>query len=202
MIKENLEIHNFICEIISPTESIDRKIISNTERNESSLSLEENFWAVSLRNSNFFHINENDYKILCFLSRIFVDLLDEESNSLSFRVNFEFLPNPYLHNEIIWKSFVYDKNNFFSKSESCSLKWKSAECNPTRHLLTKRKSISKNSEWQEVDSFFKIFNTIKIKNSILYQEQSEKEEKEADFFLNDYIPNCLEYFLKIIPGHK
>lgn len=200
MIKLNLEIHNRICEIISPAESIDRKIISNIDMNDSYL--EENFWAVSIKSSNFFYINENDYKILSYTSKIFLDFLDEENSFLSFRVNFEFLPNPFLHNEIIWKSYIYDKNNLFLKSESSNIKWKSPDCNPNRRLLGKGKSIGKNTEWQEVESFFKIFYSIPLKTSILSEEQSFKQDKEADFFLNDYIPNCLEYFLNIIPGHK
>jgi hypothetical protein len=199
MIKENLEIHRRICEIISPTESIDRKIISNSDRNDSIL--EDNFWAVSLKNCNFFYINENDYKILSYVTKILVDILDEENYILSFRVNFEFLANPYFHNDIIWKSYIYDKNKKYLKSECSIIKWKSPDCNPNRRLLVKRKSTGKNTEWQEVDSFFSIFYSTPL-NSIINEEQSYTQEKEADFLLHDYIPNCLEYFLNIIPGYK
>ncbi len=187
--KENIEIHKLICEIIS----------SDKERQD--FYYEENFWAISLKNSNFFEINENDFKILSYVSKVWIELLDEENHIISYSINFQFHPNDYLLNEVVWKTYIYDKNNSFSKSESCNLKWKSNECIPTRRLLTKRKSGSKNNEWQEVESFFKIFSPIQVKSSMVYEEHFEKEEKEADFFLNDYTQNCMEYFLRIIPGH-
>ena len=100
---------------------------------------------------------------------------------------------------IIWKSYFFNKeNNLFFKSECSFIKWKSIELIPTRRFIshTKKKGHHKNNEWQEIDSFFNIFNAC---NNTKDDEFIQKEEIEYDFFLNDYIPQCMEYYLKLIP---
>ncbi len=64
-------------------------------------------------------------------------------------------------------------------------------------------SQTKKKEFLEVDSFFKIFSqehSSKI-HSNLDWEDIEKDEKELDFFLNDYFYYCMEYYMGLIPGY-
>lgn len=95
------------------------------------------------------------------------------------------------------KFYIYSKeSNDFIKSEIINpIKWKSKKI-PTRKYISK----SKNKEWHEIESFFNIFTQSNTKQ--LNSDFILSQENEADFFLKDYIPQCLEYYLELIPGHK
>ena len=157
-----LDIHNKICNFCS-------------EIND--------FWLISLRNANYFYINDKDEKILKFLNYITYEWYP---NNITFI--FKFKANNYFSNEYLYKSYYFDypvNHNIFLnhviRTERCSIKW-IGDFNSTIELLNKR-------QWKKIKSFFNIFYS---------DNDSDNENSHLYFFIN----NILEYYLNIIPSYK
>ncbi len=153
------------------------------------------FWKISLINSEFFKINENDEKILnSLIDIIFIPIKGKFPN---FKLEFHFERNEFFYNNIISKEYDY-KDFDDEELENCfssEIDWKDESLNPTIKISkkkVKRKGKVKENKIikKDVPSFFNIFQ--KEKNNL------NKDFIEAKFFKNDYLPNVLEYFLDIM----
>jgi hypothetical protein len=115
---------------------------------------------------------------------------------------FEFSPNDFFTNKLVSKSYYKKVEDLsFLGSQSSTIDWKNQKLIPFR--VIKNCSQAKKKEFIEIESFFKIFNTIltSIPYSCFDLDKFEKEEKELDFFLNDYFYYCLEYYMELIPSY-
>ena len=138
-----------------------------------------------------------------FLKDIIIIPLDYPN----FRIEFHFSKNEYLKQNILTKEYYYTniKREKLEKSNGCDIEWEEDKLNPTLKELKKVvkdikvKEKKKKTHIQKVkeetiyvnnDSFFKIFD---IDKSTI-----EKDFIEANFFITDFFPNILEYYLNII----
>ena len=141
-----------------------------------------------------------DGEILNFLKDIII-IPYEYPN---YRIEFHFKKNDYLKQNILTKEYFYTnaKKEKLSESRGSEIEWDEDSKNPTLKQLKKvvkeikvhkKKKIEKIKEediYVNTDSFFKIFD---IDKSTI-----EKDFIESNFFINDFIPNILEYYLNII----
>ena len=125
----------------------------------------------------------------------------------NFRLEFHFAKNDYLKQNILTKEYFYtnEKKEKLLKSNGCDIEWEEDNKNPTLKELkkvvkdikvkeqkkkTKIKKVKEEIIYVVSDSFFKIFD---IDKSTL-----EKDFIEPNFFIKDFFPNILEYYLNII----
>ena len=160
----------------------------------------KNFWKLSLINCQFFKINKIDGQILNFLRDIVIVPLDYPN----YRIEFHFKKNEYLKQNILTKEYFYTnvKREKLFKSRGCDIEWDEDDKNPTLKHLKKvvkdikvqNNSLIKNVKEEAIytytDSFFKMFDIDKC--------TIEKDFIESNFFITDFIPNILEYYLNII----
>ena len=161
----------------------------------------KNFWKLSLINCQFFKINKMDGEILNFLRDIMIIPLDYPN----FRIEYHFKQNDYLKQNILTKEYFYTntKREKLYKSNGCDIEWDEDDKNPTlKHLkqvvkdikvhkkTTKIKKVKEEAIYSYTDSFFKMFD---IDKSTI-----EKDFNESKFFITDFFPNILEYYLNII----
>jgi len=172
----------------------------NNKKNLNKIPPIKNFWKLSLINCQFFKINKLDGEILNFLRDIIIVPLDYPN----YRIEFHFKKNEYLKQNILSKEYFYTnaKKEKLSESRGSEIEWDEDNKNPTLKQLKKvvkeikvhkKKKIEKIREediYVNTDSFFKIFD---IDKSTI-----EKDFIESNFFINDFIPNILEYYLNII----
>ena len=175
----------------------------NKKKNSNKISPIKNFWKLSLINCQFFKINKIDSQIFNFLKDIIIIPFDYPN----FRIEFHFSKNEYLKQNILTKEYYYTniKREKLEKSNGCDIEWEEDKLNPTLKELKKVvkdikvKEKKKKTHIQKVkeetiyvnnDSFFKIFD---IDKSTI-----EKDFIEAKFFITDFFPNILEYYLNII----
>ena len=172
----------------------------NNEKNLNKISPIKNFWKLSLINCQFFKINKLDGKILNFLKDIIIVPLDYPN----YKIEFHFKKNDYLKQNILTKEYYYtnaQKEKLY-KSRGSEIEWGEDDMNPTLKKLKKivkdikvhkKKKIQKSKEeiiYVNADSFFKIFDIDKC--------TIEKDFIESNFFITDFFPNILEYYLNII----
>ena len=155
------------------------------------------FWRTALVNSNYFDINEKDKDILNHLT----DLRIVNGEFPNFTIEFVFEKNDYFDKEVLSKEFIYEKDSMDKGKETkgTEIEWKSDEKNPTKKIVVKvikkKKTRETVTKEKEVASFFDIFNVSKtFKKDRMGLDASE----QADFFKNDFLPNCLEYYLNIL----
>ena len=175
----------------------------NKKKNLNKISRIKNFWKLSLINCQFFKINKIDSQIFNFLKDIIIIPLDYPN----FRIEFHLAKNEYLKQEILTKEYFYtnSRKEKLEKSNGCDIEWEEDKMNPTlkelkkvvkdikvkeKNKKKKVKNIKEEIIYVNNDSFFKIFD---IDKSTI-----EKDFIEANFFINDFFPNILEYYLNII----
>ena len=163
----------------------------------------KNFWKLSLINCQFFKINKIDGQILNFLRDIIIIPLEFPN----FKLEFHFKQNEYLKQNILTKEYFYTntKKEKLYKSRGCDIEWGEDNMNPTLKELkkvvkdikaqkkktkTKVEKIKEETIYVNNDSFFKIFDIDKC--------TIEKDFVEANFFITDFFPNILEYYLNIM----
>ena len=173
---------------------------TNNNLKDEKISPIKNFWKISLINCQFFKINKMDGEILNFLKDIVIIPFEYPN----FKIEFHFKKNDYLKQNILTKEYFYTnaKKEKLLDSRGTDIEWGEDNMNPTLKVLKKvlkdiklhkKKKIEKIKEeiiYTNVDSFFKIFD---IDKSTL-----EKDFIESNFFINDFFPNILEYYLNII----
>ena len=163
----------------------------------------KNFWKLSLINCQFFKINKIDGQILNFLRDIIIIPLEFPN----FRLEFHFKQNEYLKQNILTKEYFYTntKKEKLYISRGCDIEWGEDNMNPTLKELkkvvkdikvqkkktkTKVEKIKEETIYVNNDSFFRIFDIDKC--------TIEKDFVEANFFITDFFPNILEYYLNIM----
>jgi len=109
----------------------------------------------------------------------------------------------FFNNVELSKTYFYNETQELLKVESTIINWASEEKNPTKVLnkkvkKQKGKQSKATSQWEEVESFFKIF-----KSMVLSEAEDEYdanvEEQEAEFIRDDFLPYSLNYYLNIMP---
>jgi hypothetical protein len=162
----------------------------------------KNFWKISLINSQFFYISKRDVKILNYLK----DIIFIPFEYPNYRIEFHFEENEYMRDKLLYKEYYYTnyKKEKLLKSLGCDIEWEEEELNPTLKIDKKKKEkekkidkkkfknkkISNESEYVNCNSFFNRFDINKC--------TIEKDLAESLFFLDDFLPNILEYYLNII----
>ena len=177
------------------------------------------FWRIALVNATFFEINEKDKQILDHL--IDVKINETEETYPNWSIEFVFEENEYLDGNVLIKEFICDKDDVDKvvSTKASELKWKDDDKNPMKKIVKKvvkkkktQKTITKE---KKVKSFFDFFKTIEkvedkdkkndTKDNNNSDDSGDEENTdtkspsdEANFIRNDFIPNCLEYFLNIM----
>lgn len=156
------------------------------------------FWRIVLVNSHFFEINEKDKEVLNYLSDIQINV--DEENFPNYKIEFYFDKNDYFQHEVLTKEFIYEKDSLDEVKEvkGTDIVWSSDEKNPTKKfqvkVIKKKKVRETITKEKTVDSFFDIFDPSKPTKGKLGMDMTE----QANYFKNDLVPNCLEYFLDIM----
>jgi hypothetical protein len=165
----------------------------------------KDFWFTSLKCAHYFEITQQDEKILNYLKDVEMYFVDETYPN--FTVKFVFEENDYLESNVIEKTYVYEENNPEVVKEviATELKFKDQKCDPRIKMSIKKKKQGKSIHHitykKPVSSFFSLFESVQPKESDDKKNEDYPNKKsltaEADFFKNDFFPNCLEYYLKI-----
>lgn len=156
------------------------------------------FWRIVLVNSHFFEINENDKEVLNYLSDI--QIVNDEEKFPNYKIEFYFDKNDYFKHEVLTKEFIYEEDSLDEVKEvkGTKIEWLNDEKNPTKKfqvkVIKKKKVRETITKEKTVDSFFDIFDTSKSTKNRLGMDMTE----QANYFKNDLVPNCLEYFLDIM----
>ena len=186
-IKSNNPINNPINEINKNVNN--NKVVKNNKKiNE------------ALINCQFFHISKRDAEVLNYLEDIVFIPLDYPN----YKIEFHFKENEFTKQKIFYKEYFYTnyKKEKLYKSIGCDIDWEDDDKNPTLKLSKKKgkekedkkiKSKSKimqENKYVNCHSFFNMFDIDKC--------TMEKDFIEANFFMDDFMPNILEYYLNII----
>ena len=183
----------------------DTKSYNIDEKDSKSISMKpiKNFWKISLINTQFFYISKRDVAILNYLEDIvFIPL--EYPN---YKIEFHFKDNKYIKQKILSKEYYYSniKKEKLNQSLGCEIEWEDDDKNPTLKFSKKKlkeieekenmkknrkKKIKEESPFVNCRSFFNMFDIDKC--------TIEKDLSEANFIVNDFLPNILEYYLNII----
>ena len=170
------------------------------KKNDNKVAPIKNFWKLSLINCQFFKINKIDAQIFNYLRDIIIVPLDYPN----YRIEFHFKKNEHMKQTILTKEYFYKnpEKEILISSRGCEIDWEEDNMNPTlKHLkkvvqeikVHKKTKIQKTKEediYVYNESFFKMFD---IDKSTI-----EKDFIEGNFFINDFVPNILEYYLNII----
>jgi hypothetical protein len=155
----------------------------------------EDYWEKVILNSNYFTITEKDKKILKYIKR--VKMVKFPDNVNNFRVDFIFQPNDFFTQEVISKTYEYDKDAVIKKAIGTDIDWKSKDKNPTiekvRKKIKKGKKVFYNEKEEKVDSFFSFFSQVEDMTFI---------QDEVTFFRDDLFVNQLEYYMDIVSKTK
>jgi len=164
-------------------EELDKYNINENNEEEKPI---EKFFTRAIRNTKFFKCNKKDGIILEYLKNIKLIPLE---NKVDFRVEYYFNKNPYLENELLTKTYYFNlKNERLIKSDCCEIKWADKDSDPTKKIKIKKRAGKKNqTSFQEAESFFNMFYA--DKTNLL------KDDTEARFLKEDFLPNLLEYYL-------
>ena len=159
------------------------------------------FWKISLINCQFFYISKRDAEILNYLEDIIFISLDYPD----YKIEFHFKENKFFQQKILYKEYYYFnyKKEKLKKSMGCDIEWEDDDTNPTLKLskkkLKEKKEVKciknkkrkiKENPYVNCSSFFNMFDIDKC--------TIEKDLIEANFFVDDFLPNILEYYLNII----
>ena len=196
-IKSNNPINNPINEINKNANN--NKVVKNNKKINEVCPIKK-FWKIALINCQFFHISKRDAEVLNYLEDIVFIPLDYPN----YKIEFHFKENEFTKQKIFYKEYFYTnyKKEKLYKSIGCDIDWEDDDKNPTLKLSKKKgkekedkKIKSKNKNKQEnkyvnCQSFFNMFDIDKC--------TMEKDFIEANFFIDDFMPNILEYYLNII----
>lgn len=155
------------------------------------------FWRTALVNSNYFDINEKDKDLLNHL----IDIRIVNGEFPNFTIEFVFEKNDYFDKEVLSKEFIYEKDSMdkIKETKGTEIEWKSDEKNPTKKIVVKvikkKKTRETVTKEKEVASFFDIFN---VNKTFKKDRMGMDPTDQADFIKNDFLPNCLEYYLNIL----
>ena len=157
------------------------------------------YWEKEIINSRYFAITDKDKVILKYLNKIKMEKFPKNNtnNINDFRVDFYFKENEFFSNDILSKTYIYNKDATLKKAEGTKINWKSPEKNTTiekvRKKTRKGKRVFNEEKEKFVDSFFAIFEQVDDMNILT---------DEVGFFKEDLFLNQLEYYLDIVSKTK
>ena len=177
-----------------------KKTDKNKKNEINEISPIKKFWIISLINCQFFYISKRDAEILNYLEDITFIPLDYPD----YKIEFHFKENEFIKQKLLYKEYYYFnyKKDKLKKSMGCDIDWEDDDKNPTLKLskkkLKEKKEVKiknkkikiKENPYVYCNSFFNMFDIDKC--------TIEKDLIEANFFVDDFLPNILEYYLNII----
>ena len=138
------------------------------------------FWLVSIKNSDYFNLTNTEEKILHYLKDIQIEL---HENKIDLTIKYIFHENEYFKNEIIKKHYFYNsKNEKLEKSEFDEIQW-------IKKIQKNKKESNKNKK-----NFFDMFDKEKVTNDL--------DENEANFMKNDFLPGILGYYMNLVENNS
>ena len=158
------------------------------------------FWKISLINCQFFYVSKRDAEVLNYLEDIVFIPLDYPN----YKIEFHLKENEFTKQKIFYKEYFYTnyKKEKLYKSIGCDIDWEDDDKNPTLKIskkkikekedkkIKKKKKVVEENKYINCKSFFNMFDIDKC--------TMEKDFIEANFFIDDFMPNILEYYLNII----
>ena len=203
--KKNQEIYDKI-ETIVTTKEKEQIEITQEEKEKYGITNDDNevkeivdYWEKVIINSRYFAITDKDKVILKYLNKIKMEKFPKNNtnNINDFRVDFYFKENEFFSNDILSKTYIYNKDATLKKAEGTKINWKSPEKNTTiekvRKKTRKGKRVFNEEKEKFVDSFFAIFEQVDDMNILT---------DEVGFFKEDLFLNQLEYYLDIVSKTK
>ena len=203
--KKNQEIYDKI-ETIVTTKEKEQIEITQEEKEKYGITDDDSevkeivdYWEKVIINSRYFAITDKDKVILKYLNKIKMEKFPKNNtnNINDFRVDFYFKENEFFSNEILSKTYIYNKDATLKKAEGTKINWKSPEKNTTiekvRKKTRKGKRVFNEEKEKFVDSFFAIFEQVDDMNILT---------DEVGFFKEDLFLNQLEYYLDIVSKTK
>ena len=203
--KKNQEIYDKI-ETIVTTKEKEQIEITQEEKEKYGITDDDSevkeivdYWEKVIINSRYFAITDKDKVILKYLNKIKMEKFPKNNtnNINDFRVDFYFKENEFFSNEILSKTYIYNKDATLKKAEGTKINWKSPEKNTTiekvRKKTRKGKRVFNEEKEKFVDSFFAIFEQVDDMNILT---------DEVGFFKGDLFLNQLEYYLDIVSKTK
>ena len=203
--KKNQEIYDKI-ETIVTTKEKEQIEITQEEKEKYGITDDDNevkeivdYWEKVIINSRYFAITDKDKVILKYLNKIKMEKFPKNNtnNINDFRVDFYFKENEFFSNDILSKTYIYNKDATLKKAEGTKINWKSPEKNTTiekvRKKTRKGKRVFNEEKEKFVDSFFAIFEQVDDMNILT---------DEVGFFKEDLFLNQLEYYLDIVSKTK
>ena len=159
----------------------------------------EDYWEKVVLNSRYFSITDKDKTILKYLRKVqMVKFSGSNNHNINdFRIDFYFKENEFFSNEILSKTYIYQKDATLKKAEGTKIEWKSPGKNTTIEKVKKR--IKKGKKYfnevkeKKVDSFFSFFEQV---------DDMQFLTDEVTFFRDDLFVNQLEYYLDIVSKTK
>ena len=155
----------------------------------------EDYWQKVIINSRYFTITDKDKTILKYIKK--VDMVKFPENVNNFRVDFIFQPNEFFTQEVLSKTYEYDKDGVLKKAIGTNIDWKSKDKNPTiekvKKKIKKGKKVFYDTKEEKIDSFFSFFSQV---------EDMTFLSDEVTFFKDDIFVNQLEYYLDIVSKTK
>ena len=159
----------------------------------------EDYWEKVIINSRYFTITDKDKIILKYLHKVkMVKFPGNNNHNINdFRIDFYFKENEFFSNEILSKTYIYQKDATLKKAEGTKIEWKSPDKNTTiekvRKKVKKGKRYFNEEKEKKVDSFFSFFEMV---------DDMQFLTDEVTFFRDDLFVNQLEYYLDIVSKTK
>ena len=155
----------------------------------------EDYWQKVIINSRYFTITDKDKTILKYIKK--VDLVKFPESVNNFRVDFIFQSNEFFTQEVLSKTYEYDKDGVLKKAIGTDIDWKSKDKNPTiekvKKKIKKGKKVLYDMKEEKIDSFFSFFSQVDDMTFL---------SDEETFFKEDFFTNQLEYYLDIVSKSK
>ena len=100
----------------------------------------EDYWEKVIINSRYFTITDKDKIILKYLHKVkMVKFPGNNNHNINdFRIDFYFKENEFFSNEILSKTYIYQKDATLKKAEGTKIEWKSPDKNTTIEKVRKK----------------------------------------------------------------
>lgn len=169
------------------------------------------FWLTALKRlpSTTDEIEAHDAEVLEYLSDVRAADLDPEDEAKGFKIEFEFVENPFMTNSVVTVEFHSQQASPYSSEFKCShtkateIEWKAGK-NVTVEKVAKKKTgggakKKKQKETEEPrDSFFRsTFRNLKVGDDIpedIASEEMMGQFDDEDEFVQEYLDNQMEIF--------
>eukprot|EP00736_Rhodelphis_marinus_P003640 Rmarinus@m.2350 len=163
------------------------------------------FWLTAMKHSSLLsdQITPKDESVLRFVRDVRSELMDDGK---SFKLTFDFMPNPYFTNTSLTKSYIMadEEDPILEKAEGTDIEWNQGK-DPTVKIMKKKAKKGKQkilTKTVPCDSFFNFFKPPNIdKLEEMDEEVQEELERlmESDyeigaFFHNKLVPSAILWY--------